>query len=512
MKRKLFSKKQNHTQRKGIKPKNHAPLERKTASINQLPSEILSIIFERYVWGLRRTPFALLSVSRLWYNLVDNTPSLWGNIFLGNTSLSRFCYGTIQCRNLDAFNSAIQKTKNATFQLTIDLQCIDFTKEQLDHCMENLEANWFSRCRALNLCEWGDSGVLLDSLSTFNFNGLQRLCIGWHGHGMWHLLHRVFGKMEQTAETLTSLEIRPEPALSILGGYPKLLSRLTFLDIRPSSAESVSGLWEHLSKVKTIICWSDIIPCVEESDRLLPCATNLTLWAENQFIFPRVLCSRLTHLTVRTKKSWNLKDPIYLVLPELTFLKLYDQWIFAAGIEAPQLRTLVLRDLVAKEFPFSGNKVLEGVRVRPKILHVDIAAIISEEYLVPILNDTWSSLEELRVTYAGQNVSMHTALVDALLGKRRPGNRILPARSKPICPSLLFLSVVMPRGSPNQVDNVESDLRKLVAERRSSGGSLHVRSGWVCLPPELTSYAASHGWYADVENRDKWPTEWKSFA
>ncbi|KAG8851164.1 hypothetical protein FRC20_001857, partial [Serendipita sp. 405] len=503
--------KQVKTQIKATKPSNRA-LPKQAASINQLPSELLSVIFERYVWGLRRTPFALLLVSKLWYNLVNNTPSLWGNIFLGDPTLSRFCYGTIQCRTLDVFKAAIQKTKNATFQLTIDLGHIDFAQEDLTRCMGTLEPSWFKRCRALNLGEWGYSGDLLKSLSTFDFNGLQKLCIGASSNSQLHLLHEVFGKMEETAETLTSLEIRPESILSALASYPKLLSRLTFFDIRPIVASSVSGLWEHLSKVKTVVCWSDIIPYGDESDDLLPCLTNLTLWGENQFTFPRVLCSRLTHLTVRTKKSWNLKDPIYLVLPELTFLKLYDQWIFAAGIEAPQLRTLVLRDLVDKVNSFSGRKVLEGVRVRPKVLHVDVAAIISEEYLVPILNNNWISLEELRVTYAGQNVSMHTALVDALLGKRRPGNRILPARSKPVCPNLLFFSVVMPRGNPTQVATIESDLRRLVADRKSNGGSLNVRSGWVSLPPELTNYAASHGWYADVENRDKWATEWKSFV
>ncbi|KAG8780385.1 hypothetical protein FRC16_003159 [Serendipita sp. 398] len=180
--------KQVKTQINATKPSNRA-LPKQAASINQLPSELLSVIFERYVWGLRRTPFALLLVSKFWYNLVNNTPSLWGNIFLGDPTLSRFCYGTIQCRTLDVFKAAIQKTKNATFQLTIDLGHIDFAQEDLTRCMGTLEPSWFKRCRALNLGEWGYSGDLLKSLSTFDFNGLQKLCIGASSNSQLHLLH-----------------------------------------------------------------------------------------------------------------------------------------------------------------------------------------------------------------------------------------------------------------------------------------------------------------------------------
>jgi hypothetical protein len=130
-------------------------------NFNELPIEIIQIIFYIHVHQHIGSKCTLLRTCRTWYNVASNYAMLWRAIHheespgfflaLGHSHPSTTIHRDDRCLNLDDLAQDIRRTGTITFDLAFQFPAGTPSKIDLRRFSVEVDPNWLARCRSLSL-------------------------------------------------------------------------------------------------------------------------------------------------------------------------------------------------------------------------------------------------------------------------------------------------------------------------------------------------------------------------
>ncbi|KIM27144.1 hypothetical protein M408DRAFT_24881 [Serendipita vermifera MAFF 305830] len=118
-------------------------------SIHSLPNETLEIIFSFHVYELCGFRTALQLVCKRWNATAISFPALWTRVSWSPTIPPP--HPSVNCRTLDALARAINRTAQATMDVTLEIPNAVPPPTELESFLSSANPTWPSRCTSLKI-------------------------------------------------------------------------------------------------------------------------------------------------------------------------------------------------------------------------------------------------------------------------------------------------------------------------------------------------------------------------
>jgi F-box-like len=386
---------------------------RQKMTFNELPIEIIQMIFYIHVHqniGSKRT---LLRTCRIWYNVASNYAMLWRTIHWRSHSLSTMVHPDDQCLNLSDLAQHIERTGTLTFDLV--LACSVPPPSKLDRRIfaDTVDCDALSRCRSLGLYaplrdDRKQAQDMVDTIITpldGELPSLEHLSINQMGRGVWgEALDTLIGQVADSATKLQSLELSsrfwPFYSGERVFRYPNLMyrvQRLKLMSIGRVPWAEFPNL-EHLDYALASNYVRDDVFNI--SELVAPRLTSLCL--EGDFVDielpPHTLFNQLTHMVLRDFSSDLISEdmafpPTFSRLSSLGIRTTYtSDWLGHIKTETPLEELILVNDPVEVV-----NQDFSTTAFRPRVLRVDFMLDVPSHCGFGEPSSLWDHVEEVHV-------------------------------------------------------------------------------------------------------------------
>lgn len=391
------------------------------ALIDEISDEILLYIFRIYVWRNQDTPHRLLRVSKRWYGLAVDSPSLWGNILISPQmdpvkSKRTMSENKILCKTEQSLKLAIERTGTSPFELTV----FSFQTSFLSSVWDFVHAAVSQRCRALM---FSDIESLSLTTGITSLIALERLVIEELLETSSHMEY-LSAVVNRTATRFQQLEVDIVSNDLDLWLYSGVFYRLKSLQIVVDEDESLDGMTiAQAPALKQLSLHIVVQTKPVRLDAALLALQRLRITEPDFFKISWGRYTRLTHLWVTTTRKFDSIE--ILTFPALLYLMIAKNWSILGCIKAPALESLSLRD--TRMHSIRSLLALEATVLCPRSLEIDIS--VGGENLIRLLQGRWQDIEILQLR-SKKKGGISKSLIDAFINE------------KPFCQNLIELVVL----------------------------------------------------------------------